>query len=486
MTVEQNTKLRRTSRTKAPTAHVASDDWATSKLATDLLGKLPNESVRFVARAPGRLDVMGGIGESTGSLVLNTPMQEGVCVAMQPRSDGVVSIESLTEKDSDGRQAFRCQLQEAGVLSGTPVSAREGLKFLDGSADLTARCVLGTLVETFREQLVTGLEGGLSIVVGLPSCNLAEAGQHSALAAATLVCSARIGNVKLDRSRAVAVCRAVANEWLANPVGTADAACSLLGEPGTLAQLRSEPFEVTGTILLPDDLVLIGIDCGEVHHDATGKLERARTAAFMGRLLIDRIIQHEGGDSRQWDGCLSRLSVTDFVERFRDRLPTKLGGREFLDRFGETGDPFSRIDPDGIYKIRSRTEHHIYEHARACQFVECLSRAIRKRDYGLLAEAGELMYASHWSYGQRCGLGSAKTDLLVNLLRKPGVEADIFGAKMSGRGCGGIVTVLTRLGDRSSVVVEKAIEAYLVKTGTTARLLRGSSAGALVTGARAR
>src|SRR3954447_20127142 len=36
-----------------------------------------------IARAPGRLDVMGGIADYSGSLVLERPIAEGTCAAVQ-------------------------------------------------------------------------------------------------------------------------------------------------------------------------------------------------------------------------------------------------------------------------------------------------------------------------------------------------------------------------------------------------------------------
>jgi L-arabinokinase len=200
----------------------------------------------------------------------------------------------------------------------------------------------------------------------------------------------------------------------------------------------------------------------------------------MGRLLVDRIVRHEQRNHNWWDGYLSRISVSDYVGSLRDRIPTRMKGKDFLDHFGETGDSLTTIEPDQVYKIRSRTEHHIYEHARAFQFVECLARGMRTDDHRVFAEAGELMYASHWSYGQRCGLGDVRTDLIVNLVRKQGVGADLYGAKISGRGCGGLVAVLARTTDRAESAVEGVLESFKSKTGNEARLLRGSSSGALV------
>ena len=96
------------------------------------------------------------------------------------------------------------------------------------------------------------------------------------------------------------------------------------------------------------------------------KYRRVRTATFMGRFLIDRIVGHDGAGNLRWDGNLSRISVADYVDRFRDRIPTRLKGSEFLKRFGETGDPLTSVAAEVVYKIRSRTEHHVYEHSRSC------------------------------------------------------------------------------------------------------------------------
>lgn len=41
----------------------------------------------MVARAPGRLDVMGGIADYSGSLVLQLPLAEACHVAVQLRAE---------------------------------------------------------------------------------------------------------------------------------------------------------------------------------------------------------------------------------------------------------------------------------------------------------------------------------------------------------------------------------------------------------------
>ena len=49
----------------------------------------------FVARAPGRLDVMGGIADYSGALVLQWPIREATRVALMPWPERRLSITSL-------------------------------------------------------------------------------------------------------------------------------------------------------------------------------------------------------------------------------------------------------------------------------------------------------------------------------------------------------------------------------------------------------
>ena len=49
-------------------------------------GLFEPDSEVVVARAPGRLDVMGGIADYSGALVLQWPIREATCAAVQPHA----------------------------------------------------------------------------------------------------------------------------------------------------------------------------------------------------------------------------------------------------------------------------------------------------------------------------------------------------------------------------------------------------------------
>ena len=84
------------------------------------------------------------------------------------------------------------------------------------------------------------------------------------------------------------------------------------------------------------------------------------------------------------------------------------------------------------------------------------------------------MYQSHASYSA-CGLGSAGTDRLVELVKQAGPQQGLYGAKITGGGSGGTVAVL---GSKdAAVTIARVAEQYASETGHQPYLFQGSSPG---------
>lgn len=451
-----------------------------SPFLAGLIGRVRGIGPRFAAIAPGRLNIMGGVSDYTGALVLQQPTAAHACVVVQRRSDDAIVI-SHVDKKSESDSEHNVPLSRIHGGDAGWIQPQEAQAFLNGTQPATLRCAIGTLVEAIRDSVFPPLTGGLALAVGTDVS--VPDGQYAAVAAACMVATAGLFNIDLDPSRAALVCQKVENEWLRSPVGSSDACCALMGEPSSLLEVRSDSSRC-GNSIPCTDIRIVGIDCGSVESDACERFGSVRAASSMGALLIERIIQHEKKAGLCCGGNLSRISINDYVDRFRDRLPTKIKGKEFLSKITDWTDPFTRVEPDVSYKVRSRTEHHIYENARSHQFVEAVSRGQRVGDVRAMLDAGDLMTASHWSYGQRCGLGHVKTDVLVNAIREHGINKDIYGVKISGRGCGGVVCAMLKPTDRAFGALDDALRAFEAKSGHRACLHDSTAhAGALVRGA---
>src|SRR5438445_13244625 len=66
----------------------------------------------IVTRAPGRLDLMGGIADYSGSLVLQWPIQSAVHVAIQRHSRKTLCIASVPEAPDKTARLFEINLDE--------------------------------------------------------------------------------------------------------------------------------------------------------------------------------------------------------------------------------------------------------------------------------------------------------------------------------------------------------------------------------------
>jgi L-arabinokinase len=455
--------------------------WHECGAAAEALQRCPDAATRHIARAPVRLDVMGGIADYSGGLLLAMPSGEHVCVAVQPRDD-----DSVVLRPGDGEDMVlpvsliqTCRAQ----TDVSPAAAHDALSDSHPHAAV-ARCLTGALVELLRARPDVDFSRGLTIAATSSGPGCSVDGVASAWVAAALLALAEALGTTLGAQDAGRLCLAVENRWTGSFGGGAAALAALAGRADGLLQIRGDSLTVDGAIPLPEDVTFVGIDCGHLAEGADRKAANVRITAMMGRKLIEVIVAKEPHLHPHWNGRLAHVQVSDYVEHFRDRLPTKVRGKDFLAKFPDPIDSLTRVEADLLYKVRSRTEHHIYEHDRSATFVECLSRAVRLNRPDLYVEAGELMYASHWSYGQRCGLGSIETDALVNLLREQGPASGILGARVSGAGCGGVVVVFTRSGSAARAAVHAAMSEYARRLERTPKLLEGSLPGAMLTGVR--
>ncbi len=437
----------------------------------------------LVSRAPARLDVMGGIADYTGSLVLEMPLDRAVVMAIQPRTDQHVVIRSLLWEQRPGETAeVRWPLARLYHDPDRLCSAF-ALAF-DRQGTSWAKYVAGIFFVLLEADLVPHFGGGATIVFDSTATPSAGVGSSAAVEVAAYQAIAGLFDIHLDPLEAAQLCQRAENVVVGAPCGIMDQVTSLLGEPHALLQISCQPHDVLGSLPLPEGVTVVGIHSGVKHHISGDRYIDARVAAFMGHRIILDILRREDEPEDPSHRYLANFDQQEYVERFRDRLPTKMSGEEFLGRYGESLDSVTAVNPQTIYKVRSRTEHHIYESRRTQQFAGHLARARRSASLEPLIEAGLLMYASHWSYGQRCGLGCVETETLMNLVRERGPQHGFYGAKISGGGAGGTVVVLMNDRPESHDALGEIMHAYQKRTGRIPEVFRGTSPGSLAFGTR--
>jgi galactokinase len=420
-----------------------------------------------VARAPGRLDVMGGIADYSGSLVLQLPIREATFAAVQKdpeRRLRIVTLRGPAERPGFFEMPLAA-LEEGGRALPYDEACRQ---FQRDPATHWAAYVAGVWLVLMRERGVSFTEGARVFVASdVPEGK--GVSSSAALEVATLTAVAAAFGIPLLPRETALLCQKVENLVVGAPCGIMDQMTAVCGQADRLLALLCQPAELQGHVALPDDLTLFGIDSG-VRHAVTGAdYGSVRVGAFMGhRILADALGQR---------GYLASLEPSEF-ETLARRLPERIKGDDFLARYGGTTDPVTRVDPARDYAVLLPTAHPVYEHFRVRLFASLLEGAPGNRRPELL---GELLAQSHGSYSS-VGLGSGATDRLVERVRAMGAASGLYGAKITGGGSGGTVAVLARRGAAGEEAVRRVADDHAAETGRPVKLFSGSSPGAAAFG----
>jgi galactokinase len=437
------------------------------------------EGELFVTRAPGRLDVMGGIADYSGSLVLEMPIREAACVALQRASERVVKIVSLAE-DFSRELFFEMPLGDF-ERDGSPVDYQTARAYFERApGGRWAAYVAGVFLVLMRERGVKFAEGARILITSrVPGGK--GVSSSAALEVAVMQAVSAAFDLQLQGRETALLCQMVENLVVGAPCGVMDQMTSACGEQGRLLTLLCQPAELQGMIAVPEEISFWGLDSGVAHAVTGADYASVRIGAFMGYRIIAELaglkVEQAGAgepvriDDRKWSGYLSNVTPSEFEQKYAARLPEQLSGAEFLARYKGTTDRVTRIAPGARYGVRVPTAHAVYEHQRVRVFAELLEGPISKRRLELL---GELMYQSHASYAA-CGLSVAGTDRLVELVREAGPVQGLYGAKITGGGSGGTVAVLGH-GDVGGAVAGIA-EKYAAETGRRPYIFYGSSPG---------
>ncbi len=441
-----------------------------------------DERAIIVTRAPGRLDLIGGIADYSGSLVLELPIASGTHVAIQTDSEKTIRMISLPSDNQTPERIFEIQIADL-FIGGAPLDyATACLRFEGDPQQRWAAYVVGAFVVLMREQGLR-LNSGARILISSTVPEGAGVSSSAALEVAVMRAVAAAHEVDLSGAETAFLCQKVENLVAGAPCGVMDQMTVACGEKDRLLALLCQPGKISGTIRVPAELGIWGIDSG-IRHSVRGAAYRTvRTAAFMGyRMIADiagllwRKTATEGLleiDDPRWAGYLANLTPDEFERSFARRLPLQISGAEFLARYEGITDTVTSVRPDLVYPVLEATRHPIDENRRVMTFVKTL------QEWNGLGDAeglGELMSESHASYS-RCGLGSAGTDELVAAVKEVGLSGGLFGAKITGGGSGGTVAVLGNR-DAEEAVRRIALD-HAARAGHGPVVFSGSSPGAV-------
>ncbi|CAM8967566.1 unnamed protein product [Rhodiola kirilowii] len=476
----------------------------------------------FVTRAPGRLDVMGGIADYSGSLVLQMPIREACHVAIQVSHPSKQRLwkHALARQQAKGQgptPVLQIVSYGSELSNRSPTFDMDISDFMDGEKPISytaahdyfakdstqkwAAYIAGTILVLMTE-LGVHFESGISMLVssavpegkGVSSSASIEVASMSAIAAAH--------GIKISPRDLALLCQKVENHIVGAPCGVMDQMASSCGEANKLLAMLCQPAEVLGLVDIPGHIRFWGIDSGIRHSVGGADYGSVRIGTFMGRKMIKTIAasmlpQSSSADDGQ--PCdledvgvelfeaessldyLCNLSPHRYEAVYARMIPESIIGDEFLEKYANHSDSVTVIDPKRSYGVKAPTRHPVYENFRVQAFKALLTSIVSDEQ---LSALGELLYQCHYSYSA-CGLGSDATDRLVQLVQEmhhgkkdESEDGTLYGAKITGGGSGGTVCVIGRNSLKSSQQIIEIQEKYERATGYLPFVFEGSSPGA--------
>lgn len=428
---------------------------------------------RIIGRAPGRLDVMGGIADYSGSLVLQLPLAEATYALVQMRRDGQVVVISGATNDLSGPNMVEMPIAEIYRYVADTTALRQ---MLTANPDTAWASYLLGVVAIVARQANVFLYDGITIVIDSQVPLGKGVSSSAAIEVAAMRAMLALVGHHIDGRTLAIWSQMVENHIVGAPCGIMDQMTSACGAANQLLALRCQPAELLDAVALPDSICVWGIDSG-VRHAVTGAdYTTVRVAAFMGYRILTSLLGMKttivDGVARiedpRWQGYLANITPSEFMNYYA-QLPNQIDGGSFVRHYQATHDTVTHINPHQVYPVRQATAHPIFEHQRVRLFAALLQHPTIDHERAQLL--GELMYQAHESYSA-CGLGADATDAIVAQVRALGPARGLYGAKITGGGSGGTVAVLGR--PEAVDVVQDIANQY-----GTGMVFAGSSDGAM-------
>ena len=402
------------------------------------------------ATAPSRLDVMGGIADVAGALLIQKAQEQVSTAYVAFREDQQITLKLIYQ----GKELLHIQCDYAEIIGQFPTVnyeyARRQIHRVSPHEAVVN--LLGCLLVLFNERDLK-FEGIDIIIISDIPLNTGV-GAITSYEIALLKAISDGLNLHL-REYEIPLIAHRAENWVAGFYsGPGEHLISFAGNSNKLTPIICQPGEVFHPIDIPDTIAFVGIDTGvpvSLNDEAYGT---ARAAMFMGYSIIALVSGATVRDlklakeTQDWSGLpykgyIANIHPSEFEDKFLTMLPETISGQEFFEKYQTSIDVISFIDRDREYKVLKCTRHPVYENFRAKLFAQIIKNYTTEfQNYSnRLNLMGELMYQSHQSYSD-CGLGHPQADEIVNRVKERGAKQGLYGARIMARGGGGTVCVL--------------------------------------------
>src|SRR5687768_3594844 len=230
------------------------------------------------ATAPGRMDVMGGIADYSGSLLLQMPTKQTTSVRIQKRKDGTFHFRTMVTKKKT--EDFTIHL--SAIKDMTLTEAGKIIKSVVGGD--WAVYGLGCFLVLQKEKKIDLTGANVYIESNVPWGK--GVSSSAALEVATMNALNQLYTLSLGTEELAVLAQMAENLVAGAPCGLMDQLSSHLGQKNKLLPLICQPHSVLKPVRIPPGINFSGIDSGIRHAVSGASYSDVRAAAFMSYTII--------------------------------------------------------------------------------------------------------------------------------------------------------------------------------------------------------
>lgn len=431
----------------------------------------------YIAQVPGRLDIIGGICAACGGTVVQSPLAQGVMIAIQWRSDQRILMRNLN-LNKERILTIEYRLDE--VLRAAGERDWLSLQSLFSAPEKRwSGHVLGAIGQLCARNLLQKGWPGFNVAISSSLPAGAGLGSSAALQAGLILTLREALKLPFDASETAQIAAAIETEVMQQPGHPADYSAILHGQKDKLMIVDCEANRPPRFLDLPNGLQWVTLDSGIRKSAEWQKQREFQAALHMGSSLLHELIQTGTPVS---DGEVEKTGVSRqaWQSHFKKRIPYRKTGEEYLSRPHFPIPAGVAIDPQKKYMPRSAVEYLIEENERARAFADHFEEIPPESAEQTWIEAGALLFASHDHYSKMSALVCDEADWLVEHARALGTERGIYGARAMPGGMGSSIVILAAV--NANDTLQNLVSQYKDRFGRPASLLRGSAGGILQSG----
>ncbi len=402
----------------------------------DAFEKQYGKKPECVARAPGRVNLIGEHIDYCGYGVLPMAIEEDVAIACRCNNDSLVRFANVQSDSFPYNECSSKPPESLKTTEGKPVWYNYFL------------CGYKGVVERYDIKNPVGMDlvisGSVPAGSGLSS--------SSAFVCCAALLTAHVNRVSLPSKHEFAVLCAQSERHIGTEGGGMDQAISFLGEAGTAKMVEFNPLKTTN-VVLPDGVVFVVANT-LVSSEKAASDSQYNLRVVECRLAAQVIAKVKGGMDWRKIQTLRQLSnslgvppskLTDIVSDCLHEHSYTQG--EICDKLGISVQELqtkhlndsSRVVAQ--FELYKRAKHVFTEASRVIQFRDAANKD--QDDPDIATKLGQLMNDSHGSCRDLYECSCQELDELVAICKDSGA----LGSRLTGAGWGGCTVSLVRESD---------------------------------------